>query len=73
MRFIVRQRGANFKAVSDQGFTGVHAGQDRMRERIEQERDLATQKARLTDAPATLALSQNSIAVDGKPHPQQHA
>ena len=39
---------------------GAHAGQDRMRERIEQERDLATQKARLTEALAALSESENT-------------
>jgi len=57
---IVRQREADFKALSDQGFMGAHAGQDRMRERIEQERDLATQKARLTEALAALSESENT-------------
>jgi len=57
---IVRQREADFKSLSDQGFMGAHAGQDRMRERIEQERDLATQKARLTEALAALSESENT-------------
>lgn len=57
---IVRQREADFKSLSDQGFMGAHAGQDRMRERIEQERDLATQKARMTEALATLSESENT-------------
>jgi len=57
---IVRQREADFKALSDQGFMGAHAGQDRMRERIEQERDLATQKARMTEALAALSESENT-------------
>ena len=37
-----------------------HAGQDRTRERIEQERDLATQRARLAEAQAALTESLNS-------------
>jgi len=57
---IVRQREADFKSLSDQGFMGAHAGQDRMRERIEQERDLSTQKARLTEALAALSESENT-------------
>ena len=44
---IARQREADFKSLTDQGFMSSHAGQDRTRERIEQERDLATQRARL--------------------------
>ena len=37
-----------------------HAGQDRTRERIEQERDLATQRARLVEAQATLKETENA-------------
>ena len=37
-----------------------HAGQDRTRERIEQERDLATQQARLVEAQAALRESENT-------------
>ena len=44
---IARQREADFKSLSEQGFMSSHAGQDRTRERIELERDLATQRARL--------------------------
>ena len=49
---IARQREADFKSLADQGFMSGHAGQDRTRERIEQERDLATERARLTEAQA---------------------
>lgn len=55
-----RQREADFKALTDQGFVSGHAGQDRMRERIELERDLATQQARLREAEAALAESRQS-------------
>lgn len=51
---IALQREADFKSLTDQGFVTGHAGQDRMRERIEQERDLATQRARLAEARAAL-------------------
>ena len=44
---IAKQREADFKNLSEQGFMSSHAGQDRTRERIEQESDLATQRARL--------------------------
>jgi hemolysin D len=57
-----RQREADFKKLADQGFVASHAGQDRLRERIELERDLATQKARLAETQATLAESENSRA-----------
>jgi hemolysin D len=51
------RREADFKALTDQGFVSGHASQDRMRERIELERDLATQQARLHEAQAALAES----------------
>jgi hemolysin D len=57
-----RQREEDFKKLSDQGFMAPHAGQDRTRERIELERDLATQKARLTEAQAALKESENAQA-----------
>ena len=44
------QREADFQNLTEQGFISIHAGQDRTRERIEQERDLATQRARLAEA-----------------------
>jgi hemolysin D len=50
---IARQREADFKGLAEQGFMSGHAGQDRTRERIEQDRDLATQRARLVEAQAT--------------------
>ena len=49
---MARQREIDFKALTDKGFMSGHAGQDRTRERIEQERDLATQQARLAEAQA---------------------
>lgn len=55
---LVRQREADFKALAEQGFMAGHAGQDRTRERIEVERDLAAQQARLQEAVATLAESR---------------
>jgi hemolysin D len=51
---IARAREADFRSLTEQGFVSAHAGQDRMRERIEQERDLATQRARLEEAQAAL-------------------
>jgi len=57
---IAQQREADFKRLSEEGFIAGHAGQDRTRERIEQERDLATQRARLAEAQATLAESANT-------------
>lgn len=54
---LAQQREADFKRLSEQGFVAGHAGQDRTRERIEQEQDLLTQRARLGEAQAALAES----------------
>ena len=60
---IARQREADVKGLAEQGFMNQHAGQDRTRERIEMERDLATQRARLTEAAAaTREAEQNKAA-----------
>lgn len=59
---LARQREADFKALAEQGFMSGHAGQDRVRERIEQERDLATQQARLREAEAVLAEGRHARA-----------
>jgi len=59
---IARQREADFKKLAEQGFMSRHANQDRMRERIEMERDLATQQARLSEAHAALRESENTRA-----------
>ncbi|WP_335338854.1 HlyD family type I secretion periplasmic adaptor subunit [Variovorax sp. PAMC 28711] len=59
---IARQREADFKQLADQGFMSSHANQDRTRERIELERDLATQRARLAEAHAALRESENTRA-----------
>jgi hemolysin D len=52
------QREADIKSLADQGFMSTHAGQDRTRDRIEQERDLATQRAKLHEAEAALRESE---------------
>lgn len=59
---LVRQRETDFKALTEQGFVAGHAGQDRTRERIEVERDLATQLARLKETEAALAESRQAKA-----------
>ncbi|MBK8071102.1 MAG: HlyD family type I secretion periplasmic adaptor subunit [Ramlibacter sp.] len=59
---LARQREEDFNKLSQQGFVAGHAGQDRTRERIEQERDLATQRARLAEAQAALKESENTRA-----------
>ena len=55
-----QQREADIRGLSEQGFVSGHAGQDRARERIEIERDLATQQARLAEAQAALAEAQQA-------------
>ena len=57
---LAQQREADFKKLAEQGFMAGHAGQDRTRERIELERDLSTQRARLQEAIATLRETQNA-------------
>jgi hemolysin D len=60
---LARQREADVKGLAEQGFMGQHAGQDRSRERIELERDLALQRARLVEAQAAEAEGrQNRVA-----------
>lgn len=59
---LARQREEDFRKLADQGFMAHHAGQDRTRERIELERDLATQRARLVEAQAALKETENSRA-----------
>jgi hemolysin D len=57
---IAKQREADFHQLANQGFMSSHANQDRTRERIELERDLATQRARLAEANATMRESENT-------------
>lgn len=48
------QRESDFQTLVTQGFVAGHAGQDRTRERIELERDLVLQRARVGEAEAAL-------------------
>jgi hemolysin D len=57
---LAEQREADFKKLAEQGFMAGHAGQDRTRERIELERDLNTQRARLQEVIAALYETQNA-------------
>ena len=57
---LVVQREQDFKRLAEQGFMSSHAGQDRTRERIELERDLATERSKLVEAQAGLAESENT-------------
>lgn len=59
---IVQRREADFLSLVQQGFMSSHAGQDRTRERIETERDLATQQARQVEAEAAVAESRQGRA-----------
>ncbi|MBW8830732.1 MAG: HlyD family type I secretion periplasmic adaptor subunit [Burkholderiales bacterium] len=59
---LARRREADFKALSDQGFMAGHANQDRMRERIELEKDLATERARKLEAQAAQRESEQAYA-----------
>lgn len=57
---LARQREADFKALAAQGDISQHATQDCARERLEMERDLATQRARLLETQAALRESENT-------------
>ena len=57
---LAQKREADFQSLTDQGFVASHAGQDKTRERIELERDLATQRARLVEVQAALAESRQA-------------
>ena len=57
---IARQREQDFQALTTQGFMSGHANQDRRRERIELERDLATQQARYQEAQAALREAEQT-------------
>jgi hemolysin D len=60
---LAQQREADVKGLAERGFMNQHAGQDRTRERIELERDLALQTARRAEAQAALSESrQNKTA-----------
>jgi hemolysin D len=59
---LARQREADIRGLAEQGFMAGHLGQDRQRERIELERDLATQQARIREAQAALAESRQAKA-----------
>jgi hemolysin D len=56
-----RRREADYQTLVDQGFISGHATQDRTRERIEQERDLATQRAKVAESLAGLAESSQAL------------
>lgn len=57
-----QQREQDVRRLAEQGFMAQHAGQDRTRERIELERDLATQRSRLAESQAAVRESDNALA-----------
>lgn len=59
---LARQREQDVKGLADQGFMSGHAGQDRARERLELERDLITQRARLAEAQAAAVEASQAQA-----------
>lgn len=59
---LAREREQDIRSLAEQGFMARHAGQDRMRERIELERDLAAQRARMDEAEAAARESEQGLA-----------
>ena len=59
---LTRQRETDYQALVNQGFVSSHATQDRTRERVELERDLATQRARVIEAQAGLSEAKQALA-----------
>jgi hemolysin D len=55
-------READFKRLVGEGFISSHATQDKTRERVELERDLTTQRARLVEAQASAAETEQAKA-----------
>jgi len=59
---MAQSREADFKRLVGEGFISSQATQDKTRERIELERDLTVQRARLVEAQAALSESENTRA-----------
>lgn len=59
---MAREREADFKQLVGNGYISGHATQDKTRERIELERDLATTRARLAEAQAALKETEQAKA-----------
>lgn len=59
---MARKRETDFRTLTAEGFISEHAVQDKTRERVEIERDLASQRARIAEAQAALAESRQSRA-----------
>ena len=59
---MAQTREADFKKLVEQGYISGHATQDKTRERIELERDLSTQRARLLEVQATARETESAKA-----------
>lgn len=59
---MAQSREQDFKKLVSEGFISNHATQDKTRERVELERDLATQRARLREAQSTLKETEQTKA-----------
>ncbi len=59
---LARQREKDVAELAREGYMSSHSGQDKTRERIELERDLATQRARLLETQAALRESESARA-----------
>jgi hemolysin D len=59
---MAQTREADFKQLVTQGYISSHATQDKTRERVELERDLIVQRAKLTEAQSTLTETQHAKA-----------
>jgi hemolysin D len=59
---MAQTRETDFKKLVSEGFISSHATQDKTRERVELERDLATQRARLQEAQSSLNETAQSKA-----------
>lgn len=59
---MAQSREQDFKRLVGEGFISSHATQDKTRERVELERDLATQRARLLEAQSTLKETEQAKA-----------
>ncbi len=57
---MTEQRETDFKKLVDQGFVSSHAAQDKTRERVELQRDLLTQRARLVESQANAAEAERT-------------
>ncbi len=59
---MAQTRETDYKNLVGEGFISSHATQDKTRERVELERDLSTQRARLQEAQSALAETEQSKA-----------